>query len=427
MQRFNAFSLCFFIREVFTLDILAQLGSHAAWQDFYEYKVRGGHLNREDEKDLLLFLEEKGYAGPVQAIARGEAFAPPRKASISKMHSEKKRTVYIFPRAENYVLKFLTHLLQRKYDHLFAPNLFSFRPGTGVRDAIHAIVDHPGIGSLWGYKADIHNYFNAIPVQLLLPALDRTLSDEPAILVFLKALLLDDRSVEQERIVHEPKGIMAGVPVSTFLANLYLAELDHRFFREGILYARYSDDIILFAPTREARDRHAAGLRQHLSELGLSMNPKKELYFGPGESWVFLGVSYEKGIIDVAPASVDKLKAKMRRKSRALMRWKARKNTTGENAAKAFIRTFNRKFFANNAVHELTWVRWYFPLINTSRSLQEIDRYSQDCIRYLVTGKRTKARYNCRYGDLKSLGYVSLVNAYYAHRRFSEISQETVD
>ena len=409
------------------MDILAQLGSHAAWQQFYEYKVRGGHLTRDEEKDFQLFLEEKGYLGPMQSIAQGDAFAPPRKASISKMHSEKKRTVYIFPREENYVLKFLTHLLQKKYDHLFTPNLYSFRPGTGVRDAIHAIVGHPDIGTFWGYKADIHNYFNTIPVNTLLPILDSTLSQDPAVLTFLKALLMDDRADDKGTLIHEQKGIMAGVPVSTFLANLYLSELDHRFHREGILYARYSDDIILFASTQKERDRYSSELRQALADKGLSMNPKKELSFGPGQPWVFLGVSYEKGVIDVAPASVEKLKAKMRRKCRALRRWQARKNTTGENAAKAFIRTFNRKFFANDAVHELTWVRWYFPLINTSRSLQEIDRYSQDCIRYLVTGKRTKARYNCRYGDMKDLGYVSLVNSYYAHRRFSENSEETVD
>ena len=409
------------------MDILAQLESPAAWERFFEYKTRGGHLSKEEEADLLQFIREEGYREPVKAIGRGEPFSPPRKAAISKLHSEKKRIVYIFPREENYVLKFLTHLLQENYDHLFSPNLYSFRPGTGVRDALHAIVGHPEIGSLWGYKADIHNYFNSIPTEKLLPVLEKNLAMEPVILKFLTALLTDDRVLDQENICHEAKGIMAGVPVSTFLANLYLAEVDHRFHRENILYARYSDDIILFAPSREERDLASDALRSMLRELGLEMNPKKELTFAPGEPWVFLGLSYDGGIIDVAPASVDKLKAKMRRKSRALMRWKARKSTTGENAAKAFIRTFNRKLFANSAVHELTWVRWYFPLINTSRSLHQIDLYSQSCIRYLVTGKRTKAAYNCRYEDMKALGYVSLVNSYYAHKRFSENSQETVD
>ena len=39
---------------------------------------------------------------------------------------------------------------------------------------------------------------------------------------------------------------MAGTPISTFLANLHLAHMDHYFADAGILYARYSDDIILF-------------------------------------------------------------------------------------------------------------------------------------------------------------------------------------
>lgn len=409
------------------MDIFSTLQSAEGWRLFGEYKLQGGHLTKKEEQDLLHFIENREYLPVVERLLRGEPFPPPRKAAISKLHSEKKRIVYIFPREENYVLKHMTHLLLRKYDHLFADNLYSFRAGTGVRDAIHSIVLHPGIEKMWGYKADIRNYFNSIPVERLIPMMERTLSGEPSVFRFLKALLLDDRVDAEGQICREEKGIMAGAPISTFLANLYLSGLDHRFQREGILYARYSDDIILFVPTEQARDRARDFLRESLEEMGLELNPAKELCFSPGEKWVFLGLSHENGIIDVAPASVDKLKAKMRRKARALARWQARKNTTGENAAKAFIRSFNRKLFANSAPHELTWVRWYFPLINTTRSLQELDHYSQSCIRYLVTGKRTKAAYNCRYGDMKALGYISLVNSYYSHRRFSENTQETVD
>ena len=409
------------------MDIFSTLQSADGWGLFGEYKLQGGHLTKKEEQDLLRFIENREYLPVMERLLRGEPFPPPRKAAISKLHSEKKRIVYIFPREENYVLKHMTHLLLRKYDHLFADNLYSFRAGTGVREAIHSIVLYPGIEKMWGYKADIRNYFNSIPVDRLLPRLEEALSADPAVFHFLRSLLLDDRVDTEGHICREEKGIMAGAPISTFLANLYLSGLDHYFQQKGILYARYSDDIILFTPTEEARDRARNFLRESLEEIGLELNPAKELCFSPGEKWVFLGLSHEKGVIDVAPASVDKLKAKMRRKTRALVRWQTRKNTTGENAAKAFIRSFNRKLFANSAPHELTWVRWYFPLINTTRSLQEIDHYSQSCIRYLVTGKRTKAAYNCRYGDMKSLGYISLVNSYYSHRRFSENTQETVD
>lgn len=61
----------------------------------------------------------------------------------------------------------------------------------------------------------------------------------------------------------------------------------------------------------------------------------------------------------------------------------------------------------------MTWVRWYFPLINTATSLKTIDAYSQSCIHYLATGKHTKAAYNFRYEQMKELGYISLVNRFY--------------
>ena len=88
----------------------------------------------------------------------------------------------------------------------------------------------------------------------------------------------------------------------------------------------------------------------------------------------------------------------------------------GEKAAAAFIRVFNRKLFEQpeDQDHMLSWSLWYFPVINTVESLREIDRYAQDCLRFLISGRRTKARYNVRYDDLKQLGYRSLVHEYYS-------------
>ena len=210
---------------------------------------------------------------------------------------------------------------------------------------------------------------------------------------------------------------MAGTPISTFLANLYLSHIDHHFSKAGVLYARYSDDIILFAASAEALEENIAQIHHFLREAGLTINPAKEARTAPGEAWNFLGICYRDGIVDVSPVSVEKLKAKMRRKTRALKRWQGRKNTTGLQAAKAFIRIFNRKLFENPIEHELTWARWYFPLINTTVSLQIIDEYSQSCIRYLATGTHTKAQYNFRYEQMKELGYISLVNRYYSFQK----------
>ena len=83
----------------------------------------------------------------------------------------------------------------------------------------------------------------------------------------------------------------------------------------------------------------------------------------------------------------------------------------------AFVRVFNRKLFENPVDNELTWAYWYFPVLTTDESLHELDRYAQDCLRFLMTGKHTKARFNARYADLKALGYRSLVHEYYEFRK----------
>ena len=167
--------------------------------------------------------------------------------------------------------------------------------------------------------------------------------------------------------------------------------------------------MLLFAPTLGETEAHRAYFHAFLEDRGLTLNPDKEALTAPGEGWTCLGFFCQGDRVDIAPATVEKLKGKMRRKTRALLRWADRTGAEGERAAAAFIRVFNRKLLESAGDNELTWAYWFFSAINTDRSLAAIDRR-------LVSGRNTKARYNVRYADLKALGYRSLVNAYYAFR-----------
>ena len=168
------------------------------------------------------------------------------------------------------------------------------------------------------------------------------------------------------------------------------------------------------ADSAEETEAHARYIRSFLEEMHLTVNPKKESFSTPEDGWVFLGFSYNKGVVDIAPATLKKLKQKMRRKARALSRWQKRKGAGGESAATAFIKIFNRKLLESPEDNELSWSFWFFSVINTDRTLREIDRYAQDCIRFLISGSRTKSRFNIRYEDLKVLGYRNLVHEYYS-------------
>lgn len=396
------------------MSLLDELSKTETWEAFYQYKI-GLARPKDETKVLRGFIDRKAWLPVCERIERGAAFPLPRRAVISKLHSEKKRTVYIYPEPENTVLKVLTWLLLRRYDDLFAPGLYSFRPGRTAKDAIRTLLAVPGIRNMYAYKADISNYFNSIDVDRFLPELQQAISDDPELFAFLSAQLSEPRVLEKGKELIEQKGIMAGTPLSAFYANLYLRELDRVFSSAGIPYARYSDDIILFSPTEEAMQLHAARLRAVLTARGLVLNPAKENYYAPETGWTFLGFCCRNGEIDIAPATLDKLKAKMRRKTRALARWRDRTGHTGEQAAAAFVRIFNRKLLEMPTGSELSWSSWFFSVITTTESLHVIDLYAQDCLRFLISGTRTKARYNVRYEDLKALGYRSLVHGYYEH------------
>ena len=400
------------------MSLLDLITSESEWKKFYGYKT-GLAVEKRFAKDLESFIAEKRYIAVGEIIKNNDPFPLPRKAVISKMSSLKKRTVYIYPGDENIVLKFLTYKLIRRYDHLFSPNLYSFRAGTSAKEAIRNLVSVRGIREMYAYKVDISNYFNSIPIDRLIPELKEVLSDDPELAEFLTSLLEVPYVIDSNGgLITEQKGIMAGSPQASFYANLYLRELDRWFQTLGIPYARYSDDIIVFAPTREECEAHASFIREQLISHGLTINPDKEAFFTPEEGFIFLGFSYRAGVVDIAPASIAKIKAKMRRKARALKRWKDRRNKGPDNAAAAFIRVFNRKLYISEGElddNELSWSKWYFPVINTAESLRVIDRYAQDCVRYIMSGKRNKSRFRVTYQDMKELGLKSLVHSYYAY------------
>ena len=210
---------------------------------------------------------------------------------------------------------------------------------------------------------------------------------------------------------------MAGVPISGFLANLYLAELDNLFHQQNILYARYSDDIIVFGPTKEDISKHKSSIHQFLHDRKLTINESKEFEILPNEKLDFLGFSFQDNKVDLSDVALQKMKDKMRRKARALLRWKIRKKASPDRAIRAYIRYFNKKLFENPKDNEITWCRWYFPIITTDESLHILDSYMLQNIRYIATGKYTKANYNLRYDTIKEYGVKSLVHSYYSFEK----------
>ena len=402
------------------MSLLNILSDEKVWIDFYEQKVDPTYFRISDAQQLFNYVREKRYLPVVNRIYSGEGLSVPQKKRIAKSDTSKKRIVYCLPENETIVLKLLTWLMIRKYDWFLSDNLYSFRPNYGAKDALRKLTSDPEISQYYSYKLDVRNYFNSVDVNLLLPVLKELFADHVPLYNFMASQLSDTRALDGDTVVEEQKGVMAGMPYAVFLANIFLTQLDREFEKnQDVIYCRYSDDIIIFAKDKDTIDAAKEKLLKTLAELHLEVNPDKVVETAPGQPWTFLGFKCNGRQIDVSRISVEKLKAKMRRKARAIDRWRKANGKEGWMAARAFIKHFNKKLYTSESNSEVNWSWWYFPIITTEKSLKEIDVYMQDCIKFVATGSRTKSRFNFTYDKMKELGLQTLVNKWFTLKKLS--------
>lgn len=384
----------------------------ADWLEFLSFKR---DTQQRNCRQLEQFIEEKRYLPLCNDWMQGcfpRSLA--RKHQISKSGAAKKRIVYSYEGDEGIFLKFIAFQLYR-YEERFCDNCYSFRRDLGIRQGVKKLIPVSVEGKKYCMKTDIHNYFNSMDVDFLLHKLQFLKGTDVLVYRLLERILREERVMDQGKSIVEKKGGMAGVPVSAFFANIYLEDIDLYFKEKGVLYLRYSDDILFFADTKEELLMLQKELYVRLEFLQLSVNQEKEQIFQPGEPFEFLGLCFDRGRVDLSAHRIEKTRAKIRRKTRALRRWQQKKGLKPEKAAIGLIHAMNRKFFETEE-NDFTWSRWYFPLLNVDYGLHQIDLFMQEYIRYAVTGRHYKGNYRIRYRQMKKWGYRSLVHEYWIYQ-----------
>lgn len=399
------------------MELWEQLFLPETWQEFLEYKKEKQHLSYGELKELTDYIENQRYLSVLSEIERQDYTLPlPLKKEINKSGVAKKRVVYSFLQDFNILLKLIAFMLYR-YDDLFSENCYAFRRNYGVKDAVRRICIIGAMDRKYCLKVDISNYFNSIDVPMLLSKLEFLQNADERLYYFFEQLLTADQAVicenGQERVIDEKRGAMAGTPISPFLANVYLMEVDRFFESEGVLYFRYSDDILIFADSLEELKERKIQLFERIEQHHLTLNPSKVHISMQGEPCEFLGFHFFNGEVDLSESTLKKIKGKIKRKAHALRRWQIKKQLPPDRAAKGFIKAMNRKFYDNGSSTEFSWSRWFFPCITCDGGLKEIDTYMQQYIRFCVTGRHYKGNYRITYEQMKQWGYRSLVHEYY--------------
>ena len=395
--------------------IIEELCDDSTWDAFLARKAKSS--NKAQYEVLEEFVKSRRYRDTVEGIRDGTyRFQPARRIEAPKPGTDERRVVYSYKRediTEHMVLRVFSDLLQR-YDSMFEENLYSFRNKGGVQKAIARLRSIDNIGSMYCYKADITKYFNSVDKDRMVNILRMSKIDRPS--RRLIESILNDPMVECNGILIEDrcKGIMPGIPFSTFLSNLYLGTMDSHFHREKVQYYRFADDILVLCESEQELMKHVRYIRRFIRDRDLEINPSKEVFYKPGDRIEFLGLFIQNGVFDINRKSLDRSLRRIRIDGRHYRRTVERGEKTVDEAVHCFLVKMEQRFFGWEKGSKTCWSHWYFPLINTDASLRIIDHQIHDWVRFIMTGKHIKGNaYRIGYGELKKHGYRTIVNRFY--------------
>lgn len=390
-----------------TATCLRRLGEEAFWEEYLAFHAER-HPRRTQAREAYQQIRHNRRDVALAVLSGRYRTGSPRLVLLNRLDGRRKRTVHIYPRQDELVMK-LCCRLANQYDSLLPDGCHAFRPGRSARTAFAVLTRRRDLDRMACIRLDITDFFNAIPSERALAALPDAIRSDRPLMGLVRQIVTGDAPSQKSDL-----GVRPGTPVAPLLANHYLAGFDRRWMATGWPYARYSDDIILFVPPGQLEQiqRRMTG---ELAELGLSINARKSAVHAAEEAWEFLGFRYHKGRIDLCEAAVRKIKNRVRRLSRRLNRYRVNRQADPDKILTFFFRRINGRLFGYEGRDgRFCWSRWYMPLLNTADTLRQLDAFIESQARFACTGRvRLADRRHFPRDRLRQAGFRTLVSFFY--------------
>src|SRR5438128_8133164 len=202
---------------------------------------------------------------------------PNRRVEIPKRNG-KVRTLQIPCIRDRVVQGALKLILEAICEADFCPSSYGFRPQRSPHRALAEVRRSVMRRMSTVIYVDLSRYFDTIRHSVLLDKIAKRIQD-PQVLHLVKQIIKVGGTV----------GVPQGGPFSPLAANIYLNEVDWFFDAirrkttegnyEAVNYHRFADDIVITVSGHHTKRGWAARalqrLREHLSRLGVAVNPEK--------------------------------------------------------------------------------------------------------------------------------------------------------
>jgi RNA-directed DNA polymerase len=289
-----------------------------------------------------------------------------KRAEIPKPGSQEKRKLGIPCVIDRLIQQAILQVLQWRWDPTFSEFSYGFRPGRSAHQAVAQAQAYIEQGYPIVVDIDLEKFFDQVCHDRLMSRLAERMADKRLLKLirkYLQAGILEDGLVTPSKA-----GTPQGSPLSPFLSNVVLDELDKELEARGHRFCRYADDSNIYVRSMRAGERVMASMSGFITKrLKLKVNESKSAVDRP-ENRSFLGFSFTGG------------RSAKRRKiaPKALARFKARvKVLTRRNQGRSL-----RQVIITLSAYLRGW-RGYFGFCQTSKVLRDLDSWIRRRLRCL--------------------------------------------
>lgn len=198
---------------------------------------------------------------------------PVRRKTISKPDGGE-RLLGIPNVLDRLIQQAILQVLTPVFDPGFSESSHGFRPRRSAHGAAKQVQRTIRRGYRFVVDMDLSKFFDRCQHDVLMSRVARKVRDKRLLTLIGRYLRA---GVMVEGVLHaSDEGTPQGGPVSPFLANILLDDLDKELERRGLPFVRYADDFVIFTRSRRAAERVFRSVNRYLTQhLRLVVNETK--------------------------------------------------------------------------------------------------------------------------------------------------------
>ena len=154
---------------------------------------------------------------------------------------------------DRFIQQGVLQVLQKRWDRTFSEHSYGFRPGRSAHQAVAQAQGYIAEGRHWVVDIDLEKFFDRVHHDKLLGRMAQRVRDK-RMLKLIRAFL-NAGVMEKGLVSPTTEGTPQGGPLSPFLSNIVLDELDRELERRGHRFVRYADDCNIYVRSERAGRR----------------------------------------------------------------------------------------------------------------------------------------------------------------------------